>query len=159
MKLKYTSVEQMKYKNDSLSYGLILLGLLANIFYFITLYENNGEFYYTLDMGFSVLYNLIFMLLVFLSAENIKTYNRKYAILTFIIGILQIIRIFVYPARALESSSTGDISLTQYKYNLIVIYLSLSGGLLIIGSIISFIKSTILKQFVDGKLVFDEIER
>ena len=159
MKYKHTSVEQMKYKNDSLSYGLILLGLLANIFYFITLYENNGEFYYTLDMGFSVLYNLIFMLIVFLSAENIKTYNRNYSIVTFIIGILQIIRIFVYPADALKSSAVGDVALTQSKYTIIAVYLIISASLLIFGSIISFIKSTILKQFVDGKLVFDEIER
>ena len=65
-------IEIMKYKRNSLSYSLILIGLIFNIIYFIKLYQENDLYFYNISMGISVIYNLMFMLFVFLSAEKLK---------------------------------------------------------------------------------------
>lgn len=150
---KRIKVEKMKYKNDTLSYALMLLSLVVNVLYFANLYKNNSQFYYTFDMGLSVLYNLIFMLAVFMCAEFIKKYNRNYAIATFVLGIMQIVRIFNYPLDALKAEA-----LSQSNYNLLVIFLVISGALLIVGSVISFINSTVLKEYVSGRLQLKDEE-
>ena len=150
---KRIKVEKMKYKNDSISYALVLLSLVVNILYFANLYKNNAQFYYTIEMGMSVLYNLIFMLGVFMCAEFIKKYNRNYAIATFVLGIMQIVRIFNYPLDALKEGA-----LSQGNYNQLVIFLVISGALLIAGSIISFVNSTLLKEYVAGRLKVKEEE-
>lgn len=136
------NLEKMLYKRDKLSYSLVLIGLLLDVFYFFTLYKNNGQFYYDYKMGLSVLYNLIFMLIVFLSAEEIKNYHRNFSIVLMIVGALQIARIFIYPLQALNANSIPNKSFT-----FIVIYLVVSALCLIGGGIISFIKSTLLKKF------------
>lgn len=153
MKLKYVSVEKMKYKNDSLAYLLILLGLVVNVVYFVIFYEVNNQFLYSIKIGISVLYNLIFLLSVFLSAENIKKYNRKYAVFTCIIGLMQFVRIFAYLS---EVNAAGVFA--GNKHMVLVILLIISGVLLILGSIVSIVNSTILKSFVEGKLKLDSAE-
>lgn len=142
------TIEKMKYKKDSLSYALVLLGLAINVFYFFALYKNNSNFYYTLQIGISVLYNLIFMLAVFLSAENIKNYNRKYSIVVAVIAILQIVRMFGYPLQALKADE-----LSSKRYFMMCVYLGLSSMCLLSGAIVSYIKSTLLKRFVANELV------
>jgi hypothetical protein len=141
------SIDKMKYKNDNLAFSLTILGLLANVFYFFTLYRNNNNFYYSYLMGISVLYNLIFMLTVFLTAEEVKTYHRKYSIVLFIAGIIQILRIFYYPKKAFAAEV-----LTADTYRTIKIYLIISSIMLILASIRSFWNSTILKLYIKGKL-------
>jgi hypothetical protein len=147
MLINHVSIDRKKYKKDGLPYGLTLLGLLVNVFYFFTLYKNNDNFYYSGLMGISVLYNLLFMLIVFQSAEEIKNYRRKYAIGLFLIGLGQIFRIIFYPRMALNA---GALSAETYK--VIAVYLSLSALLLVAASIISFINSTILRRFIEGKI-------
>ena len=151
MKFRYVSIEKLKYRNDGLSYALILLGLAVNVVYFILLYQNNNNFFYSLNVGFSIIYNLLFMLFIFLCAENIKKYNCKYAYLSIAFGIMQFVRIFKYPKQALNAGG-----LEQSQYVVITFVLIASAILLIAGSITSIIKSTILKRFVEGKLEFTE---
>lgn len=153
MKLKHVSVEKMKYRNDSLAYLFILLGLVANVVYFIIFYEVNNQFLYTLKIGISIIYNLLFLLGVFLAAENIKKYNRKYAFFTLFVGLMQFVRIFAY----LQEVNGADV-FTGNKHLTLVILLIISGALLILGSIVSIINSTILKLFVEGKLKLDSAE-
>ena len=151
MKYNFHSVEKKKYKNDTFAYIFVLLGIVFNCFAFIKLYEQNANFFYDYRMAFSVLFNLIFMLAVFLTAENVKKYHRSYAIVAIVIGALQFLRIFDYVT---DAHSAGVIANNVYTY--IIIFYALSGASLIIGGIVSCINSTILKRFVDGKLEFKE---
>lgn len=142
------SIDKKKYRNDSLSYALSLLGLLFNALYFITLYKNNNNFYYSYLMGISIIYNLLFMLLVFLAAEEVKIYQRNFSFLLLFFAIMQIFRIFYYPKLAFKA----DV-LSLETYRLIIIYLVISSLFLIASAILSFRNSTILKRYVEGKLV------
>ena len=143
---KYVSIEKLKYRTDKLAYSLAILGLFINVLYFTTLYINNDNFYYSWKMGISVVYNLVFMLLVFLFAEEVKHYHRNYAVFLIIIGLLQIVRIFIYPKQGLVAGS-----LSQNSYKILCVYLLVSGTLLICSGICSWIKSTILIKFVKNK--------
>ena len=143
---KYVSIEKLKYRTDKLAYLLAILGLIINVLYFTTLYINNDNFFYSWKMGLSVLYNLVFMLLVFLFAEEIKHYHRNYAIFITIIGLLQIVRIFVYPKQGLVAGA-----LSEKTYTILSVYLIVSGILLIISGICSCIKCTILKNFIKNQ--------
>lgn len=143
---KTISIEKMKYKTDRLAYTLAILGLLINVLYFSTFYKNNDNFYYTWKLGISVLYNLVFMLLVFLFAEEVKHYHRAYAVALSIIGVLQIARIFIYPQAAFEASV-----LTPNVHIMLCVYLGISGVLLISSGICSWIKSTILLSFIKSQ--------
>lgn len=151
--LNHVSIDKRKYKTDSISYWLTILGVLANVFYFITLYRRNNNFYYSYKMGISIVYNLVFMLLVFLSAEEIKYYRRPFSVLLVLVGLLQIARIFYYPKQAFEAKV-----LPADAYLAIKIYLIISAVLLITAGIISFVNSTILKRYIEGKLKLPPIK-
>ena len=113
MKYNFHSVEKKKYKNDTFAYIFVLLGIVFNCFAFIKLYEQNANFFYDYRMAFSVLFNLIFMLAVFLTAENVKKYHRSYAIVAIVIGALQFLRIFDYVT---DAHSAGVIANNVYTY-------------------------------------------
>jgi hypothetical protein len=147
------AIDKKKYRTDTISYTLVLLGLVFNVLYFTTLYKNNHNYYYNYKMGISVVYNLVFMLLVFFGAEEIKHYRRPYAVLLFIIGLLQIGRIFVFPRLAFEADR-----LSRESYNWIIVYLLASCALLVAGAITSFVNTTILKRYIAGKLQLPQSE-
>ena len=151
MKYKFHTIEKKKYKNDTFAYLFVLLGIVFNCFAFIKLYEENAQFFYDYRMAFSVLYNLVFMLAVFLTAENVKKYHRSYAIAAIVIGALQFLRMSEYVRDAYQAAA-----IAKGVYSYIVIFYALSGASLVIGGIAGVINSTILKRFVDGKLEFKE---
>lgn len=144
---KNITLDRMRYKHDSLSSSLTLLGLLANVFYFVCLYKNNNMFYYTMDMGSSVIYNLLFMLLVFLSSEEVKVYNRKFSVIVICVGLLQLVRIFIVPSRAIAANTEEITVLATDVFTRLVVYLCISAALLIIGGAVSFIKSVRLTKY------------
>jgi hypothetical protein len=147
MARNWASIDKMKYKKDSLAFAFAVLGLIANVVYFALLYKNNSNFFYSYMMGISVIYNLVFMLIVFLSAEEVKTYHRNYSFVLFVLAGIQFFRIFFYPRRALKAEViTGD------AYLRMAICLAVSGVFLLFAAIKSFWSSTILKRYLEGKI-------
>ncbi|HEY8396123.1 MAG TPA: hypothetical protein VIK96_05020 [Bacilli bacterium] len=147
MPRNWVSIDKMKYKNDSLAFTFSILGLLANVLYFFTLYQHNDNYYYSYLLGISVIYNLIFMLAVFLAGEEVKTYHRNYAYVLLALGIVQILRIFFYPRIALNAGK-----MEEKKYWELAIMLAISGIMLILGAIRCFRNTTLLKLYKEGKL-------
>lgn len=149
MPRNWASIDKMKYKKDSFAFALAVLGLLANLVYFFLLYKNNHNFFYSYLMGISVIYNLVFMLVVFLSAEEVKAYHRNFSYVLFALSLIQFARIFIYPRLALEA---GGISEGINKS--LVIWLIISGIFLLLASVRSFWSSTLLKRYLEGKIKF-----
>ncbi len=93
--------DRMRFIKNSLSSTLAILGILFDVFYFVSIYQSDvGTYYYNYIIGVSIVYNLIFMLAVFLSSEGVKNYKRGYSYLLAVIGAAQIIRIFIIPMQA-----------------------------------------------------------
>ena len=68
----------LRYKKNKLGSMLALLGIVFNCIYFMVLYAQVGSnFYYKWPIAIDVIYNLVFMLFVFLFSEQVKNYDRK----------------------------------------------------------------------------------
>ena len=64
--------DRMRFIKNSLSSNLALLGILFDVFYFVNIYQSDVDvYYYNILIGASIVYNLIFMLAVFLSSEAV----------------------------------------------------------------------------------------
>ena len=91
-----TRLDRMRFTKNTTSANLALLAIIFNVCFFISIYESDvGSWYYTILVGGSILYNLIFMLAAFLSSEGIKNYKIGYSYLMIVLGIIQIVRIFI----------------------------------------------------------------
>lgn len=96
--------DRMRYTKNTLSASLALAAIVFNVFYFISIYKSDvSNYYYQIFIGIDVVYNLLFMLVVFLSSEGVKTYKMGYAIGLLAIGALQVARIFYIPVQAHSS--------------------------------------------------------
>lgn len=103
--------DRMRFIKNSFCSNMAILGILFNVFYFVRLYQSDvGTYYYNILIGASIVYNLVFMLAVFLSSEGVKNYKRGYSYLLAVIGVFQIVRIFIIPvgAHATEAVVNGE---------------------------------------------------
>ena len=104
--LKLIQDDILRYKTNKVASMLAILGLVFNCLYFTLLYGikitrdsalNVDTKFVTIEIGFSVIVTLLTLLLIFLSSEGIKNYNKKYSILLLVLAVVQIVRIFGYP--------------------------------------------------------------
>ena len=103
---RFIQRDRMRFTKNTLSSGLALLAILFNVLYFVSIYKSDvGSYYYNIRMGASVLYNLLFMLVVFLCSEGVKSYKSSFAWVLLVIGALQIARIFYLPLTAQDRKS------------------------------------------------------
>ena len=94
-------LDRMRYVKNTDSSRLCYLAILANVLYFVSIYKSDvASWYYQILVGGSIVYNLLFMLIVFLASEGVKNYQKKYSWLLFVIGALQVGRIFILPRMA-----------------------------------------------------------
>ncbi len=146
-------VDRMRYTKNKLSSNLAILAILFDVFYFVSIYKSDvSTYYYNILVGGSVIYNLMFMLAVFLSSEGVKTYNKKYSYLLIVIGILQFVRIFIIPARAHAAVVTiakqEKIVMETAQFVRCIIYLCLSGVCCLSSAVIGLIRSSRLEAYL-----------
>ena len=73
---KRISLDRMRYTKNTLSSSLALCAIVFNVLYFVSIYESDvGSWYYSMLIGASIVYNLLFMLMVFLASEGVKNYK------------------------------------------------------------------------------------
>ena len=66
---KTIQLDRMRFTKNTTSANLALLAILFNVLFFISIYESDkGSWYYTILVGASILYNLIFLLAAFLAS-------------------------------------------------------------------------------------------
>ncbi|MCM1042663.1 MAG: hypothetical protein NC350_00400 [Corallococcus sp.] len=144
--------DRMRFKTNKLSSVLALCGLFINVLYFVCIYKSDvSTYYYNLNIGLSVLFNLIFMLAVFLSSEGVKNYKQGFAIALIVIGAFQIVRIFSLPmgahnAEVIVNGETVRV-MSDWQFTRTLIYLISSAALLIASGVIGIIRSKILENY------------
>lgn len=105
--MKQVCLDRMRYTKNKLAANLALLAIVFNVLYFVSIYESDvGSWYYSLLIGASIVYNLLFMLMAFLASEGVKNYKIGYAYLLLAIGAGQIARIFILPLKAYHATVT-----------------------------------------------------
>lgn len=146
----------LRYKKNKVGSSLALLGLVFNCLYFMLLYSFNSPEFYIIEIGVSVLLNLVLLLACFLSSESVKVYNRAYCIVLLVIAVLQIVRIWGLPLMGLNSDAfkttvNSQIVARDYfgfelsknaAFTILVVWLVLSSGSLIASAVYSLLITT-----------------
>lgn len=141
--------DRMRFVKNKTSSNLAYLAIIFNVLYFISIYSSDvGNYYYTILIGVSVVYNLLFLLTAFLSSEGLKNYKLSYAIVIAAVGALQIVRIFGFPVdgfKAVLEDGTPVMERGQFIYT--VCLLSLSAASAIASGVIGFIRTKQLEAY------------
>ena len=108
-------VDRMRFTKNTASSRLAILAIVFDVLYFISIYKSDvGTHYYSILIGASIVYNLVFLLVTFLASEGVKNYERGYSWLMIILGVLQIVRIFIIPAQ-MHGRVIGDPTQTEFQ--------------------------------------------
>ena len=147
--------DRMRFIKNSLSSSLAILGILFDVLYFVSIYQSDVDvYYYNILIGASIVYNLVFMLAVFLSSEGVKNYKKNYSYLLAVIGALQIVRIFIIPMRAHAATMlvNGEpvIVMQGGQFTYVVACLVLSAACLIASAAVNFVRCRELSEHLES---------
>ena len=93
--------DRMRYTKDKFSSMLAILAIVFDCLFFVSIYQSDvGTFYYNWLIGVSIVYNLVFLLAAFLASESVKNRKPGYSGVLVVLGVIQIVRIFILPAKA-----------------------------------------------------------
>lgn len=145
--------DRMRYTKDTLSSGLVLIAIVLDALYFVSLYQSDvGSWYYTWQIGASIIYNLLFLLTAFLASEGVKSRKSGYTGILLGIGIMQIVRIFYLPAKAHAAFVTvggEDLAvMTDGQYTYVVVCLAASAVCCIVAAVTSYINNKTLAEYM-----------
>lgn len=151
--------DMMRYKKNKLPGNLVLLAIVFNCLYFMVMYGQNvdnnikakfadGSTVYNIQTGLSVILNLVVLLVTFLTSEEVKGYNKKFCIVTFVLAAVQIVRIFIYPITTYNSQLANGYYVFDIDVLLeLIIFLVASAGCLIAGGVIGLLNCIRLEKF------------
>ena len=142
--------DRMRFVKNSLSSTLCYLGILFNVFYFVLLYQSDvGTYYYTIQIGASIVYNLLFLLIVFLASEGVKSYQKVYSYILLGAGAMQIVRIFAIPTAAHSATILVDgvetAVMQNSQFTLSIVYLIISAACLVLSAVVNMSKCAALE--------------
>ena len=150
---RYLKTDRMRYTKDKFSSMLAILAIVFDCLYFVSIYQSDvGTFYYNWLIGVSIVYNLIFLLAAFLASESVKNRKTGYSGVLIILGVLQVVRIFILPAKAhaatalvngVEVAVMGD---KQYLY--CVACLLISAVCCIVAAVVSAKNNKVLADYM-----------
>lgn len=145
--------DRMRFTKNKFSSNLAILAIIFDVLYFVSIYQSDvGSWYYQMLIGASILYNLVFLLAAFLSSEGIKNYDITYAYLLIALGVGQIVRIFILPAKAhaavvtLQGVETAVMTNGQFTY--VVACLVISAACCICAAVVGINKSKTLSAYL-----------
>ena len=131
--------DRLRFTRNKLSANLTLLAIVFNALYFVSVYTSDvGSYYYRLIVGISVVYNLLFMLIAFLASEGVKGYKMMYSYVLIALGVGQIIRIFILPMDAKNSTA---------QFTWVCVLLIVSAVLCFAAGVIGIIKTSTLVKY------------
>ncbi len=139
------SRDRLRFIKNTASSRLCYLAILFNVLYFISICKSDvGTYYYNIMIGAVILYNLAFLLAVFLASEGVKNYKRGFSFLLIAAGIGQIIRIFIIPMKAHAEMTVVNgaetLVMRDGQFIRVVIYLVASAVCLLLAAAINLYK-------------------
>jgi len=145
--------DRLRYTKDSFSSTMAILAIVFDCLFFVSIYQSDvGNYYYTWLIGVSIIYNLVFLLAAFLASESVKNRKSGYSGVLILLGIIQIVRIFILPAKAhaatvmINGVETAVMSDGQYMY--CVVCLVVSAVCCIVAALVSARNNKILADYM-----------
>ncbi len=148
---RFIQRDRMRFTKDGLSSGLVLLAIVFNVLYFVSIYQSDvGRYYYNWKIGVSIVYNLLFLLIAFLASQGVKSRKSGYSTTLLVLGVMQIVRIFYLPAQAVATmvpiGSEEVAAMTKGQHTYVVICLALSAVCCVVAAVTSYINNKRLAQ-------------
>jgi len=148
--------DRLRYTKNKTSANLTYLAILFNVLYFVEIYSSDvNNYYYTITIGVSVVYNLMFLLIAFLSSEGLKNYKLSYAYAIIAVGVMQIVRILGIPKAAHSTLTSIDgaeaLVMDDKQYMYVIVCLVISAAASIAAGLIGVYKSTTLTKYMKEK--------
>ena len=160
---KRIQLDRMRYNKNLFSSRICYLAILFDVLYYVTIYEINNNRFYEVLMGISVVYNLVFLLMCFLASEGVKNYKEGYGYLLLGMGIGQIVRIFILPAKASQTLTSVTMvkvgkkmrekveeiapAITPQQHTLVIVFLCLSAACCLIAGVVAIVRSRKLHAY------------
>ena len=143
--------DRMRFIRNSMSANLCYLGILFNVFYFVNLYQSDvGTYYYQIFIGASIVYNLLFLLVVFLASEAVKNYVKSYSYMLLCVGAMQVVRVFYIPMRAHSAMTAVNGEnvpvMADGQVYLLVVFLLISAACLLVSAVVNMSKCRELSE-------------
>lgn len=149
MNEEYTRLDRMRYTKNTTSSRLAILAIVFDVLFFISLYKSDvGNYFYTILIGASIIYNLVFLLATFLASEGVKSYQRGYTWLLLALACGQIVRIFIYPMQGHAAQVGGAPVIGNAQFILMIICLAASAVCLVGAAVINWRKSKALSNHI-----------
>lgn len=146
---RYTVLDRMRFTKNTTSSRLAILAIVFDVLFFISIYKSDVDtYYYTIIIGASIIYNLVFLLAAFLASEGVKSYNPTYSWVLVVLGIIQIVRIFIIPMDAHRTMIADAPVMGNAQFIRTVIYLVASVVCLFAAAVINWSKSRALKAHI-----------
>lgn len=144
----------LRYKKNKLASALALLGLVFSCLYFCILYAMPAAEMRKIVLGVSIVITLVLLLLIFLSSEGVKGYNKTYSIALLAVAVFQVLRIFYYPLKGLKNNWFVGIGYFGYYpdnsnffFTMMLIWLVASAACLAASAVIGWIYAVRLEKF------------
>ena len=156
MDAKTIKKDRLRYTKNKLSANLAYLAILFDVLYFVSIYSSDVDtYYYTMTIGFSVLYNLVFLLTAFLSSEGVKNYKLNYSWVIMVVGVLQFVRILGIPRMAhntiLALDGAETVVMGNQQFTWVCTCLILSGLACLASGLAGVYKATTLNKYLKEK--------
>ena len=151
--IKDIKKDRLRYTKNTLSSSMTYIAILFNVLYFVNIYQSDvGNYYYTITTGISVLTNLVFLLVAFLSSEGLKSYKPVYAYVIIGVGAIQIARIFGIPMIAhttkIVLGEEETLVMDDAQFNYVLICLIISAVACFIAGFVGLYKTITLNNYV-----------
>ena len=135
-------LDRMRFTKNTSSSRLALLAIVFDVLYFISIYKSDVKtYYYTILIGASIIYNLVFLLAAFLCSEGVKNDKPSYSLVLIVLGVIQIARIFILPLGAHQATVDGMQVMGDGQFIRVVIYLAASALCLFASAAVNLKKS------------------
>ncbi len=144
--------DRLRYTNNKMSANLTYLAILFNVLYFVKIYQSDvSTYYYSMTIGLSVLCNLIFLLVAFLSSEGVKNYKLGYAFTLIFLSVVQVARMFGIPRMAHTATAVVNgeevVVMGDQQYITVIVFLALSAASCLAAGVNGVIKTHILTKY------------
>lgn len=151
--IKDIKKDRLRYTKNTISANLMYIGIVFNIFYFVSIYQADvNDYYYNIEIGISILCNLVFLLIAFLSSEGLKNYKISYAYTVIVLGALQFVRMLGIPQEAHNTTAMVKgqevLVMDDSQYMYVLIALTVSGIACIVAGLIGVYKTTTLQKYL-----------
>ena len=145
--------DRLRFTKDSFPATLVILAIVLDCLYFVSIYESDvGNYFYNWLIGVSIVYNLVFLLAAFLASESVKNRKTGYSGILVLLGLVQIARIFILPAKAHAATvvvnGIESVVMSDGQYMYCVVCLVASAVCCVVAAVLSARNNKILADYM-----------